>query len=372
MKSMKKFFHSLLALTMLFGAASCEEEIVYVEGTPVLSVSTDLFVADGEDEVELTVMVGDVDVTADAKLYVDYELMSSRFFTTTRAKEYKFFASYNGKVTKNIIVKAADPKLYNLEVPADSKEDKFGGFSHKVLITQATGTWCGYCPYMIRALEVFREQSANASKAIVVAAHNGDELSSVASEAIISSLRIGNFPSVYFNLNPEASFGSYGNLEIDSQNLDAATEYESKPSSNVGIAAIADANKTTVAVRTAVKVGADGAYRINAWLVEDGVTEYQSSYWSEFREGKIEHDFVLRAASCVSPIQGAQLGGKDSSKKGDVVELYHEFDVKEAGVVNTENCKVVVLVTSAVDSKFYVENVIECPVGQSVPFGYVD
>lgn len=369
---MKKFFHSLLALTLLFGAASCEEQVTYIEGTPVLSVSTNLFVADGEEEVELTVMVGDVDVTADAKLYVDYELMSSRFFSTTRAKEYKFFASYNGKVTKNIIVKAADPALYNLALPADSKEDKFGGFSHKVLLTQATGTWCGYCPYMIRALEVFRAQGANADKAVVVAAHSGDELSSTASESIISSLRIGNYPSVYFSLNPAAYIGSYANLDVDSQNLDAATEYESKPFSNVGIAAIAGANKTTVAVRTAVKVGVDGTYRINAWLVEDGVTEYQSSYWAEFAQGKIEHDFVLRAASCVSPIQGAQLGGKDSSKKGDVVELYHEFNVKEAGVVNTENCKVVVLVTSAVGSKFLVENVIECPVGQSVPFGYVD
>ena len=96
---------------------------------------------------------------------------------------------------------------------------------------------------------------------------------------------------------------------------------------------------------------------------------FASSVTQEYKiVGYTEANSLKGMISNESPL-GMALRGK---KKGDVVELYHEFDVKEAGVVNTENCKVVVLVTSAVDSKFYVENVIECPVGQSVPFGYVD
>ena len=66
---MKKLVYSLFALVGLFCTSSCvEQQTNYVEGTPVLSVSTELFVADGEDQVVLTVMVGDVDVTDDAKL----------------------------------------------------------------------------------------------------------------------------------------------------------------------------------------------------------------------------------------------------------------------------------------------------------------
>lgn len=369
---MKKLFHSLFVLVLLFVAASCEETDHNVEGTPVLSVSTDLFLANGEDKVVLTVMVGDVDVTADAKLYVDYELMSSNVFTTTDAKEYKFFASYNGKVTKNVLVKAANPALY-LELPADEQKEKFDNFHHKVLLTQSTGTWCGYCPYMIRAIELFREGGSNAANTVVVATHSSDELSSAASEAVIASLRVNDYPTTYFNLNPETILtNNYPDVNAESLNSIAGMELKAK--ANVGIAAVTASNSTTVAVRAAVKVGKDGAYRINAWLVENSLPAYQTSNWAEFSDGKaivlIEHDFVLRDASCISPIQGELLGGKENCAKGETIEFYYEFDTKAAGIEDVANCKVVVLVTSKTGSKFYVDNIIECSADQDVPFGY--
>ena len=371
---MKKFFYSLFSLALLFSAASCDEEAKDLDVTPVLSASADLFVADGEDELVLTVMAGDVDVTADAKLYVDYEVLSSNVFTTTTPKVYKFFANYNGRNSNTIIVKAANPALY-LDLPADDMADKFDGFQHKVLLTQSTGTWCGYCPYMIRAIELFRESGSNAANTVVVATHSGDELSSTASEAVIASLKAQSFPSAYFNLNPETLVGNnYPELIAENLNTTACMELMSK--ANVGIAAMtaATADKSAVAVRAAVKVGKSGTYRINAWLVEDGISEYQSSNWSEFSNGKstvlIDHDFVLRDASCVSPIQGDLLGDRKSCEEGELVEYYYEFNAKSAGIADVANCRVVVLVSSAVGSKFYVDNIIECPVGESVPFAY--
>lgn len=372
---MKKIIYSLFALVGLFCTSSCvEQQTNYVEGTPVLSVSTELFVADGEDQVVLTVMVGDVDVTDDAKLYADYEEISCPVFTTTRAKDYKFFASYNGKVSNQIVVKAANPKLY-LDLPVDTLADKFDNFQHKVLLTQATGTWCGYCPYMIRSIELFRKNGSNAPNTVVVATHSGDELSSPASEEVIASLRVQGFPTSYFSLNPDVVIQNQL-PELNAEVLNTTAGMELMSRANVGIAATtaATSNKSMIAVRAAIKVGAKGAYRVNAWLVENGVSASQASYWAEFSDGMasvlIDHDFILRAASCVSPIQGELLGGKTSCDKGEIIEFYHEFNTKAAGIANADNCKVVVLVTSATGSTFYVDNVLECEVGESVPFAY--
>ena len=369
---MKKLIYSFFALTMLFGMASCEEKPV--EGKPVLTVSTDLFVADGEEGVEFTVKVGDVDVTAESTIYVDNTPITGNFFTTTEAKIYKAFATYNGQLSNQLSIQAANPALY-VELPEDTLADKFSGFHHNVLMTQATGTWCGYCPYMIRSIELFRENGSNAANTVVVATHSGDEFSCKASEAAVSALHVQGFPSSFFNLNPEAIVEN-NDPNINSEVINASAGMELKEKANVGIAARVATNnsKSVIAVRAAVKVGKTGAYRINAWLVEDKLPAYQSSNWYEFSNGMstvlIEHDFVLRGASCVSPIQGELLGGKASCEQGETIEYYYEFDADDADFVDVANCKVVVLVSAGSGKNFYVNNVIECPVGKSVPFAY--
>lgn len=369
---MKKLIYSLFALTMLFGMASCEEKPV--EGKPVLTVSTDLFVADGEEGVEFTVKVGDVDVTAESTIYVDNKPITGNFFTTTEAKFYKAFATYNGQTSNKLSIQAANPALY-VELPEDTLADKFSGFHHNVLMTQATGTWCGFCPYMIRSIELFREYGSNAANTVVVATHSGDEFSCKASEAAVSALHVQGFPSSFFNLNPEAIVEN-NDPNINSEVINASAGMELKEKAHVGIAArvVTNSSKSVIAVRAAVKVGKTGAYRINAWLVEDKLPAYQSSNWYEFSNGMstvlIEHDFVLRGASCLSPIQGELLGGKSSCEQGETIEYYYEFDADDADFVDVANCKVVVLVSAASGKNFYVNNVIECPVGKSVPFAY--
>lgn len=367
---MKKFIYSLFTFALLLGVTSCNEEGKLLEGTPVLSTSADIFVADGEDELVITVKVGDADVTEDATIYVDNKPMQSNVFTTTTAKNYKFYASYNGKLSNQVTVIAANPALY-LELPEDAQADKFDGFHHKVLMTQATGTWCGYCPFMIRAIELFQESGSNAANTVIVATHSGDEISSAASDAVVRALKVEGFPSSFFNLNPDAIIEN-NDPTVNAENINSAAGMELMDKALVGITATSatSADSSVIAVRAAVKVGKAGSYRINVWLVEDAVSAYQSSYWEGFTPGVIDHNHVLRAASCESPIQGELLGGKKSCEKGETLELYHEFKTADAGISNVANCKVVVLVTTGYDSKFYVNNVIECPVGESVPFAY--
>lgn len=379
--AMKKLLNSLLALVMVVGGlcfTSCDE--IDLNGgtgnevtptTPVVKAATlcasaSIIVADGEDELLLTVMAGDVDVTDSAYLYVDNKRMSSNRFTTTKAGSYKFFASYKGKITNSIVITAANPALY-IELPADSEPEKFSGFERKVLVAEGTGTWCQFCPYMIAALDLFSENGSNADKAIVVAAHSGDEFSNQASEAAVVAMKIKDYPSCVLNLDPEILVEN-NYPDVNAEYINTMVGMELKVAARVGVAAAVATNQdgSSIGVRAAVKVGQEGCYRINTWLIEDGVPAYQSGL------GVIDHKHILRAASDVSPIQGKLLGDKERCSAGELVEFYHEFDAKKADIQEVKNCKVVVLVTVAnvFSSKYVVNNIIECPVGASVPFAY--
>ena len=371
---MKIFFNSLFALAVLvssFVLTSCEEEL---EGNLELSVSSTIIIADGDDEVVVTVKIGDVDVTDRATLYVNNDRLSSNVFSTEKPGSYKFYASYNGQISNKVTVNAANPALY-VALPEDSQADKFSDFQRKVLLTEATGTWCGYCPYMITALEWFSENGSNADNAVIVATHSGDEFSNAASEAVLAAMKASSYPSCFLDLDPSALIMNDAPA-VNVENINSMIGMQMKNTARVGISAATavSVDSTIVGVRAAVKVSKDGNYRINAWLIEDGVEAYQASNWYEFSDGQaqvlIAHKHVLRAASCVSPIQGELLGDKGACKAGDVVEYYYEFDAAKAGVVDMKNCKVAVMVTTGSSSKYYVNNIIECNAGESVPFAY--
>ena len=379
---MNKLTKAFFMLTLLFGGwalSSCEPD--GGEPTPTttgieLLTSTPLIVADGEEEAVLTVKFNGVDVTDSALIYMNKKRVKSNRFSTENPGSYAFFASYKGKVSKTITIQAANPALY-VALPADSQPEKFDGFDRKVLVAEGTGTWCGYCPYMIKALELFCESGANADKAVVVAAHSGDEFGNAASDAAIRVMQISSFPSCVLNLNPEVLVMNQG-LEVNVENINSMVGMELLDKARVGISAstAVSVDSTIVGVRAAVKVGAEGNYRINAWLIEDGVPAMQSSNWPEFSDGMAEvlinHNHILRDASCTSFIQGQVLSQKGACAAGEVIEFYHEFDAVAANVTNVANCKIAVLVTatSGTSSNYYVNNIIECPVGSSVPFAY--
>lgn len=373
---MKKILNSLLSLAVMVSGlcfTSCEEK--ELQGDLILSASSKIIIADGSDELVLTAMVGDVDVTKEATIYVNNAPMSGNTFTTQKAGEYTFFASYNGNLSKHVTIKAANPALY-VELPEDSQPDRFTGFNRNILLLEATGTWCGYCPYMIRALELFEKNGSNADKTVIVAMHSGDVFSSTASEAAVAASRVLNFPSCVLNLDPEVLIEN-NYPDINAEYINSMVGMELKEAARVGISAtvVPNQDSSVVAVRAAVKVGKAGSYCVNAWIIEDGVAASQSSNWYEFSNGMasviIDHKHILRGASCVSPIQGQPLGDKESTA-GSVAEFYYEFDTAKEGISNVANCKVAVVVTATSGSskKYLVNNVIECPVGESVPFVY--
>ena len=330
--------------------------------------SSPLIVADGTDTLALTVKFDGVDVTESAIIYMNSKRMEGNLFATEVSGSYKFFASYKGKISNAITINAVSPALY-VELPEDPKANKFSNFQRKVLVAKGTGTWCGYCPYMIEAFEKFRENGSNAGKAVLVAAHSNymgtDVFTNEASEAARLAMRITGFPTCVLNLNPDVLIEN-NYPEVTAEKINSMVGMELKEAARVGIAAATAVNRDSslIVVRAAVKVGVEGRYRVSAWLIEDGVSEYQ------INAGVIDHMHILRDASCISPIQGQLLGEKEVCLAGEIFEHYHEFNVPKAQIADVKNCKVAVFVTSAADatSNYYVNNIIECHVGESVPF----
>ena len=348
-----------------------------VDGTPVLWSSSNSIIADGNNEASFSVMVDSIDVTKDATFYLNEQPYNCNTFSTTTAGTYNFHAIYNNQRTNIISIRAIDTQPY-ADLPYDERAEQFDCFERKVLVTWATGTWEGYSPYMIRALELFEENGSNASKAVIVATHSGDEFSCEASEAAVSASKVSGFPSCVLNLNPEAIIDN-AQPEVNAERINTAVGMELKEVASVGLAATAIGNQdnSVIYVHAGVKIGADGNYRVNAWLIEDGVAASQSSYWSEFSNGKssivIDHMHILRGANCTQPIYGQCLGDKETCKYGEIVDFFGEISVTDANISNISNCKIVVIVSKKLDnsSRFTVNNVIELKIGESVPFIYI-
>ncbi len=139
----------------------------------------------------------------------------------------------------------------------------------KVLIEEATGTWCGWCPRGAVNLDLMADNYPNS---IEVAVHNNDPMKNTVYDAGMGNL-IGGYPSglvdrAFVDINP-SQFEELFLARIEVQAL-----------VSVGITTEYDANsRDLTATVTATFAGnANGNYRINAIVVEDNVTGTGSGY----------------------------------------------------------------------------------------------
>jgi hypothetical protein len=140
----------------------------------------------------------------------------------------------------------------------------------RVLIEEATGTWCGWCPRGA----VYTEQidTVHLGTAIVVAVHNSDPMTNTAYDAGIGGL-IGGYPS--------------GCVDRKTNDVDP-TDFEATYLDRIGDVSPADVGVTAtynavtrqvdINVSSTFAANLNGDFRLNAVLVEDDVTGTTSTY----------------------------------------------------------------------------------------------
>ncbi|MCT4601219.1 MAG: Omp28-related outer membrane protein [Marinifilaceae bacterium] len=120
------------------------------------------------------------DVTSDSKFFVNENVIVGNKFSSQVEGEYKVYALY-----KEI---KSDEMTFTVK-----KEVEENIFVHKVFIEDVTGTWCGYCPYVIEPLEKYSENE----NFFAIAVHKLDVFS--CKEASVFLKTVDGVPAIFFN-----------------------------------------------------------------------------------------------------------------------------------------------------------------------------
>jgi len=140
----------------------------------------------------------------------------------------------------------------------------------RVLIEEATGTWCGWCPR--GAVYTEEIDTVHAGTAIVVAVHNSDPMANSAYDAGIGTL-IGGYPSGCV----DRKSNDVDPTDFEATYLDRITDVSP---ADVGVTATYNTVTRQVDINVSSTFAANliGDFRLNAVLVEDDVTGTAAGY----------------------------------------------------------------------------------------------
>ena len=323
--------------------------------------------------ITFTVTLDGADVTEQAAIFDGIEFTRvDNPFTPTVDGDYEFYAvvGEQGLISDNIKV-AVTPTPPALPEDSDKANTSF---NHRILLVDHTGNTCTYCPNMMNALKEVAEEVVEGTEETenpVLKYHNKyyeamahsftatDPAGSDAANAISSYFGISSYPTLTFNFLTDIK--STANAEVIKQNIDALW----KESADAGIAASASFASTSVVVNAEVKAAVENEYRINAWLLEDGI--YAPQTGANGNEWMNTHNNAIRQAAITEPMTGFDLG---TIAVGETSSSVMKLNIKRGDWVR-ENMKIMLIVSAKDDKgKYKVENVAICPIGGSVTYDY--
>lgn len=346
------------AATLMVGCGGDGEEGKKPTGGATLKA--DVQSVEVNNPITFTVTAEDgTDITAEATIFDKTHNFAevSNPFTPTEDGKYEFYAVAGNAITETIevVVLPTIPVL-----PADTNEASTE-FKHRILLVDHTGNTCGYCPKMMLALKEVSETGDYHSKYYEAMSHSyasSDPATSASANAISSYFGITNYPTLTYNFAYSTS-SSYNAEHIKSQ-IDA----QWKESADAGVAASASLATSSVVVNAEVKAAVENEYRINAWLLEDGIVANQTNGTEEWMN---THNNAIRQAVKTNPISGMELG---TIKAGEKASLAMSLEITSSKWVR-DNLKVMVIASAKnANGKFEVVNVAICPVDGSVTYDY--
>ena len=327
----------------------------------------------GEETLEAT--IGGKKVTNGVSIFDNknnpVELPGMKF-TTTKAGTYTFWASYGDKISNEVTITAVVEFPAATEIPLDPNPSSTS-FVRKVMLTQFTGTNCGFCPFMVNCIKQL--PVAVSKHCILTAAHrfNQDDPAYLTGVALEQTMAVGGCPSLAVDMRSWESDYRYPAL------IRGMVQYAiDREDAKVGIAACASYNNKSrmVAVKAEVKAAVTGSYRIGAWLLEDGIEGRQINNGATGYDYDT-HDNCIRIAD--SRVTGTDYTGyylgeiKAGEKK--VFEFNPTNMILDASW-KAENCRLVIFVTCEgpespyTENTWYVNNVVVCPLNSSVAYQY--
>ncbi len=333
-----------------------------------------LFVVSGTDSyIDFTATYGGKDVTNDANLAVYRKatsgsvLLNDKTYNVKSSGEYSFYAVYGDIMSEIVVVKSVADLPAEVE---DSAPAQYNAFRKRVLGVLVTGTWCQYCPYMIRAVHEYEEAYGENDDLVMADAHSGgsDIMRCDASDKIADRLSAVSYPTLKFGLSGKAENSILNTRQQTGEDVKAVVDSQLSTKALTAISANSTLSGTDLYVRADIKIAVDGDFKVGAWLVESGIEEYQSSALEEYMH--IHNDAVFGAYPMNFSMCEA-VGGVESQKGGSKHIFYCEFDLKHFSTLqNIDNADIIIFVYNDDNLVKCVDNVIKFPVGGSYAFDY--
>lgn len=365
-----------------------------------LSSDRNVIKCDGTDGATFSLVADDGTVITEGIEFFDNNMnavtLKNGKFTAEKAGEYTFWAAYKTFNSNQITIKAI-----NADIPAPAADPKPAetSFVKRVLLTQFTGTGCGFCPGMTNWVNVLRKELEMGEKTVLAAVHS--EMNS-GDPAAISAPKSGSDPFKnkggvpFLSIDMCIGWGYYSSVtdhegatlvKEDIENLIMEYPATACLSANpVFFSDIIPSSDGTTSdgyiVTTSVKVSESGKYTVGAWLLEDEIFGTQTIYAQSVTIDK-KYDYNTHN-NCVRSIDS--YNGKDYTgyplgmlQKGSTANITFLLKVKKDDPKDPknnwkkENMHLVVFVTKENEKgKYIVNNVIDCPVDAVTPFEYVN
>lgn len=375
MKLTKFFAYCMAAVSLVFASCSGSdggEDLGGGEGTyDKLTLITDktFIEANGQDMATLKVVTPEgQDVTAESRFFVGNDAYEKNTFSSTEEGDFEIMASYGGELTNTVVIKAVKGTLQLPEDPNPSATN----FRRRVLGTQFTSTYCVWCPAVIAAIHGYDNSNGDV---VFTGLHSNmtsiDPMTNKGSLAVTNKYVIKNLPSLMFNLDKKNLTESNTTTAMIESTVGELLSGASK--CGISVVTMGLESQGVVKVQASVKTSVAGTYKIGVWLLEDGIVAKQSNGTGiDFTEQGIDidtHNNAVRGinATIVDETKpGADVPGVELTINGST-EYYYEFNLDELDVQNLSNCHVVVFVT---DKNNIVDNVVNCPINESVAFEY--
>ena len=277
-------------------------------------------------------------------------------YYATEAGTKSFWVGYKTKNTRETPMSVTAVTSNIPSRPADAEPENIN-FVHRALFTQFTGTWCGYCPYMIVAFHDMLEDEEYNDKFVHTAVHGKDSFATTLSDGkdLASILNTsGGYPYVLVNLKDGIQ---NSNVDTNIAYLKAAIENTLKTKPRAGIAARTELKDNMLLVRTSVKVSHTAEYFVGAWLVESGMYTQQANYAAdELKYDYLDyHENVVRIAdSNTTNFLGHPMG---TIKKGERAD--HLFVMELDPSWKAENCHLVLFVSTTQHNQFGITNAVK-------------
>jgi thiol-disulfide isomerase/thioredoxin len=213
---------------------------------------------------------------------LNYELAGTIYTESLTGLNIPFASNYT--FYHNTPVNVTSPSPYDLKVwvdvagDADHSNDSMDAnvtglafqTTKRVLVEEATGTWCGWCPR--GAVYTEKIDTVYPNSAIVVAVHNNDPMENTVYDAGMAGL-ISGYPGGAVDRKDL----SVDPTDFEARYLDRINDVSP---ADLAVSAYFDANSRQLDVVVSATFAADAAgdYRLNAIIVEDEVTGTTAQY----------------------------------------------------------------------------------------------